>query len=65
MCGYTFKQISNLLEENGWIYKRQKGSHKIYCKIGYINNIAIPFNREEICRPMAKRILKEAGISYQ
>jgi predicted RNA binding protein YcfA (HicA-like mRNA interferase family) len=62
MISYKPREISSIIEHNGWTYRRQTGSHKIYDKDGCKINIAIPFGKKEICLPMAKRILKEAGI---
>jgi len=65
MQGLTAKQLGDLHIHNGWIPKHQKGSHITYTKPGNIHIITLCEHRTELCRPMAKRLLKEAGIKYQ
>ena len=63
MIGFTTKQFCELLRKHGWIPKNTKGnSHLPFEKLGVSRNISVPMSRKEICRPLAKRLLKEAGI---
>jgi predicted RNA binding protein YcfA (HicA-like mRNA interferase family) len=64
MISYKPREISSMIENNGWIYKRSNGSHRIYSKSGCNTNIVIPFGGKEVSLPMAKRLLKEAGVVF-
>jgi predicted RNA binding protein YcfA (HicA-like mRNA interferase family) len=61
MSGYTPREFADILVDNGWCFKTKRGSHATYYKTGHSNIITIPCHGE-LCRPMAKRLLKEAGI---
>jgi predicted RNA binding protein YcfA (HicA-like mRNA interferase family) len=64
MRGYTARQLVNILTDNGWMLKHSKGSHFTYFKDGMPNVVTVTYHCDsaEVCRPMAKRLLKEAGI---
>lgn len=53
----TAKEAERLLLENGFIFSRQKGSHKIYTK-GKIRQV-LPFHSGKILHPkIAKEIME-------
>ncbi|GHV53298.1 hypothetical protein AGMMS49579_11830 [Spirochaetia bacterium] len=57
----TAKQVMDKLTANGWILNRINGSHHIFVKSGR-RNVAVPFHGNKDMGPLAKQILKEAGI---
>lgn len=59
---FTDKEMISLLEKNGFIFSRQRGSHKIFNKKGF-PPISIPCHGKDLKRGLATRILKDAGIS--
>lgn len=61
---YTFKELDDIITSHGWVQQRQRGSHVTYCKKGVSYIISIPRRtlKSEICSPMVRRLLKEAGI---
>ncbi len=63
MKGYSFKEFQKILEDNNWKIKSCKGDHYTFEKNNTLNIITVPYRRKEICRPLAKRLLKEAGIN--
>ena len=55
--------LIRLLEENGYVFKRSKGSHQVY--YNPINNktIIVPFhNGKDLKKGTFMAILKQAGI---
>lgn len=62
MKGYSPKEFADLLGDYGWQCSRRTRMHHTYVKDNCRDIITIPFHQKEICRPMAKRLLKMAGI---
>ena len=57
------KEVSDLLEENGWKLVRIKGDHRIYYKDGARRPIVVPGNmNDDLAIGTLKSILKEAGL---
>ena len=56
------KEMISLLEENGFVFSRQKGNHKIFKKNGF-PPISVPCHGKDLKRGLTARILKDAGIS--
>lgn len=57
------KHLIQLLEENGYVFKRAKGSHQVY--YNPINNktIIVPYhNGQDLKKGTFMAILKQAGI---
>lgn len=57
------REMISLLEKNGFIFSRQKGSHKIYCKKEF-PPISVPCHGRDLKRGLTSRILKDAGIVF-
>jgi len=57
------KDMISLLEKNGFIFSRQKGSHKIFCKKGF-PPISMPCHGKDLKKGLTARILKDAGIIF-
>lgn len=51
----------SLLEENGFVFSRQGGSHKIFRKKGF-SPISVPCHGKDLKKGLTARILKDAGI---
>jgi predicted RNA binding protein YcfA (HicA-like mRNA interferase family) len=58
----TADQVMNKLKDHGWIEDRTNGSHHIFVKEGR-RSIPVPKHGNRDLGPLAKRILKEAGIN--
>ena len=61
MKNYSYFELSSVFRENGWheISSKGKGSHRKWTNGS--KSIFVPYH--EIQAPVAKRFLKEAGIS--
>jgi predicted RNA binding protein YcfA (HicA-like mRNA interferase family) len=55
------KDVIKMLEQNGWMFKRNNGGHDIYNKQGSSRPIALSRQRE-IAENIVYAIKKEAGI---
>jgi predicted RNA binding protein YcfA (HicA-like mRNA interferase family) len=58
----TGREMCRLLEENGWLLERIKGSHHIYSKPGERKIISIPSTEIKISKP-ASRIVSRATLA--
>ena len=57
------REMISLLEKNGFVFSRQKGSHKIFCKKEF-PPISVPCHGKDLKRGLTARILKDAGVSF-
>ena len=57
----SHKEIIPLIERQGFVFLRQKGSHKIFRRDG--QNIVIPCHGKQLKRGLIAKILKDAGIN--
>ena len=64
MRGYTLKEMSQILTQHGWKPSHRKSSHITFQNDDSNNHITLPDHGKsiEICRPLAKKILKQAGL---
>lgn len=61
MRNYKLKDFKNVLKKNGYKSARMNGSHEIFERQdGDI--ISIPTSSNDICGPMAKRLIKEHNL---
>ncbi|MCL4408121.1 MAG: type II toxin-antitoxin system HicA family toxin [Thermotogae bacterium] len=57
------KRIIEILEKNGFVLDRVKGSHRIYFNEETKRRVVVPFHKEDLPIGTLLEILKEAGIS--
>ncbi|KAA6323529.1 hypothetical protein EZS27_027041 [termite gut metagenome] len=57
------KELIKLLEENGWVYQRTQGDHRIYYKKGARRSIPVSGKlNSDMKEGMFRNIVREAGI---
>jgi predicted RNA binding protein YcfA (HicA-like mRNA interferase family) len=57
------KYLIQLLEENGYVFKRAKGSHQVYYNPISNKTIIVPYhNGKDLKKGTFMAILKQAGI---
>jgi len=57
------RHLIKLLEQNGFIYKRAKGSHQLFYNLSSNKTVIVPFHGgKDIKKPTFLGILKQAGI---
>ena len=54
--------MERILLQNGFIFIRQNGSHRIYYNQQTNRTVVVPFHSKELKKGTEARILKEAGI---
>ena len=64
MKRYSPKYIIKILEKNGWIEKRTRGSHHIFTKEGENNIVAVSTSKKIIPIGTIKNIEKQSGIKF-
>ena len=63
MKNITGKKLCKILEENGWMLARIRGSHHVYTKESEEARIIVPVHgNKEIKLGLLKAILKTAGL---
>jgi predicted RNA binding protein YcfA (HicA-like mRNA interferase family) len=63
---YSPKFLIHILEENGFKYKRSKGSHFLYHHPEKDKTIVVPVHgNRDLPRGTFYAILKQAGIEYE
>jgi predicted RNA binding protein YcfA (HicA-like mRNA interferase family) len=55
------KEIISLLEERGFKFIRQKGSHRLYKKD--TSRVTVPFHNKDLKPGTLRNILKQAGLT--
>lgn len=59
---FTSKKIAKILEKNGFVFVRQKGSHQIFVNSETKRMVTVPFHKKDLPIGTAKSILKMADI---
>lgn len=54
------REVVKALEKAGFVFERQKGSHKIYVK-GKIG-VTVPYHNKDLKSGTLKHIIKQSGI---
>lgn len=58
----TAKYLVGVIERNGFLFKRSKGSHRIYHNPKTNKTIVVPFHGKELPKGTFYAILRQAGI---
>ena len=58
----TCKELVNLIEQNGWYFVRQTGSHSHYKHPVKQGLVTVPVHNRDIKKGTANSILKQAGL---
>ena len=63
---YSTKQIIKVLENKGFIFVSQKGSHMKYRKVGNPNlNVIVPAKRKEMPMGTFRSILRQSNLGEE
>jgi predicted RNA binding protein YcfA (HicA-like mRNA interferase family) len=63
MKNLSGKELARLLERNGWLLLRIKGSHHLYGKYGSDVRLSVPIHGNQPLKTgLLKRLLKLAGM---
>lgn len=58
----TPKEIEKLLEKNGFVFQRQKGSHRVFYNPETERRAVVPMHAKDLKKGTEQRILKDAGL---
>lgn len=58
----TPKEIEKLLIKNGFVFQRQKGSHKIFYNSTNKRMVVVPMHAKDLKKGTEQKILKDAGL---
>ncbi|MBI2898632.1 MAG: type II toxin-antitoxin system HicA family toxin [Planctomycetes bacterium] len=56
------REAGRVFERAGWVFARQKGSHRIYTRVGSRIALSIP-DHGEIDRGLLRALIRDAGLS--
>ena len=56
------KEVRQAFEQDGWWFKRQRGSHMILVKTGSIATLSVP-NHKEVARGTLRSLIRSAGMT--
>ena len=60
------KEMCSILEKNGFVLKRVRGSHHIYAKEGIDGYVTVPVHGKEILKPKTlKSIIRQAELDIE
>ncbi|MBW4509961.1 MAG: type II toxin-antitoxin system HicA family toxin [Scytonematopsis contorta HA4267-MV1] len=63
MNSMSGKELAKLLERNGWVLLRVKGSHHVYVKSGNPSKISVPIHgNKDLKIGLLRNLLKTAGL---
>ncbi len=58
----TSKDMERIILANGWVLKRQVGSHRHYVHPEKKGKVTIPFHSKDLARGTELSIFKQAGL---
>jgi predicted RNA binding protein YcfA (HicA-like mRNA interferase family) len=58
----TAQRVIALLEQEGFVVDRTRGSHRIYYHPGTHRRVVVPFHRRDLPKGTLLEILRRAGI---
>lgn len=58
-------KVVRVLERAGFVFARQKGSHRIYLKVDEMKMVSIPFHPGDLKRGLLAGIIKDAGLTLE
>ena len=58
----TPKEMAKLLEQNGFVRIRQKGSHAMYKNFNTNKQVTVPMHAKDLAKGLENAIIKQAGI---
>ena len=57
------KEAIKALEKSGFVFTRQKGSHKIYTKGNLL--VVVPYHNKDLKPKTLKHIIKQSGLNLE
>jgi len=58
----NWQHVDKVLQDNGWVYKRTKGSHRSYIKAGFIRPVTLP-KHKDIATGTLANIIRTSGLT--
>ena len=60
---YSSRELTKIVESQGWRFSRQRGSHMIFVKPGERNHVLVPASERQIKPGTLSNIKKQARLS--
>jgi len=65
LSSLTSQKVIKILERNGFVLDRTKGSHRIYYHSESKRRVIMPYHKKDLPKGTLMEILKQAGISKE
>jgi len=65
LSSLTSQKVIKILERNGFVLDRTKGSHRIYYHSESKRRVVVPYHKKDLPKGTLMEILKQAGISKE
>lgn len=59
----TPRKVIKILERKGFVFARQKGSHRIYTKGSF--GVTIPYHNKDLRKGTLRSIIKQSGLEVK
>ena len=59
----TPRKVIKVLEKAGFVFKRQKGSHRLYAKGR--RQVTIPYHHKDLKTPTVNSIIEQSGLTKE
>lgn len=65
MPNISAREICAVLEKNGFVFRRQKGSHRIFFRATDKRRVTVPMHSGDLRVTTLRSILKQSGLSLE
>jgi predicted RNA binding protein YcfA (HicA-like mRNA interferase family) len=65
MRGVSARTLCAALEKNGFVFSRQKGSHRIFFRASDSRRVTVPMHRGDLHTSTLRSILKQSGLTLK
>lgn len=62
---YSSRELTIIVESQGWRFSRQRGSHMIFVKSVERNHVSIPASERQVRVGMVANIRRQMGLSNE
>lgn len=57
------RDLEKILLKNGFVVKRQTGSHRIYHNFKTEKTVVVPYHSKDVARGTVRSIIKQSGLN--
>jgi predicted RNA binding protein YcfA (HicA-like mRNA interferase family) len=65
MSAFSARAVCSALEHSGFVFRRQKGSHRIYYRESDKRRVTVPMHTGDLPQSTLRSILKQSGLTRE